>query len=289
LSSLSSSVSSIIGQSSSQSSSSLVNASTQSSSSSQSSIANTTVVSTTNLTLDNKRVDVQLLNEQNKVNCPKLDYTLETTYSNLKMIQFQAYCNRVLVRTAFYDWDPTITYQFVKYDLLTKSFIDNYPSRIVIENINGKNTVVTYHYVTDNTSGDSNNNSQVIVDPYTILPSTTPLPVTNNSTNNSNNINSINSLNQGNQVNQVNQGNQINTPTNQNLAIQNTNTNSNSNTTTAKVDNPNNQNTNNQSNPNNQKSQPLIRTGGVTTTAIISTLALILIAVIYISNKHKKV
>lgn len=115
---------------------------------------------------DNKKATLEI---QNPV-CQGLSNYGETSINSTKLIQFQADCNTVQIKTYWTDLDPNQNYEFKKYNINTGLIIPNFSATITRELRNGINTIVSTHTVTDNQLGDSDNLSNKISDPYTLVP-----------------------------------------------------------------------------------------------------------------------
>jgi hypothetical protein len=111
-------------------------------------------------------VRIELINQS----CPKLDEIKELKTANQSYIQFTANCDKTELKTYWPNLDPNLTYQFQKYNPITKTVIDNVPAQIITENVNGKKTVVSIHNIIDNQNGDSDPTIGRILDPFVIIP-----------------------------------------------------------------------------------------------------------------------
>ena len=143
---------------------------------------------------DNKKATIEI---QNPV-CQGLSNYGETTINSIKLIQFQADCNSIQIKTYWTDLDPNQNYEFKKYNSTIGQIIPNFPATITRELKNGINTIVSTHSINDNQLGDSDNLSNKITDPYTLVPLTSVntggvITITNNTPINTISIKSENS------------------------------------------------------------------------------------------------
>lgn len=111
--------------------------------------------------------------------CPKLATLAELVQAGKNYIEFRAICTNTLIKAFWYGLDPTKTYTMGKYNP-SNGVSTTFESAVIsVENINGRDVVVSTHNIQDNGLGDFDTISDRIYDPFTLIANTTPVPTPN--------------------------------------------------------------------------------------------------------------